>query len=217
MTRPPVILLGAGGHAGVVAATLRAMGRPIAGCMAPEPPAESTLRGIDYLGTDGVLDSLIHDNVELVVAVGSIAASHTRLRLYEKAANRGFRFATIMHPTAIVDPSARLGRAVQIMAGAIVQAGTEIGDNAIINSGAIVEHGCRIGQHVHVASGAVIAGDVSVGANSHIGAGAVVLQGCKIGETVTIGAAACVTQDVESGTTVVGVPARARARRSGNP
>ncbi|MGB8313059.1 MAG: acetyltransferase [Aestuariivirga sp.] len=212
----PVILLGGGGHATVLAAVLRLLGQRIAGCIALEAPSAGGLDDIPYLGPDTALDSLIAGDVEIAVAVGSNVAGPTRARLFQRAVERGLAFVTIIHPSAIVDPSARLGRGVQIMAGAIVQTGAEIGDNVIINTGGIVEHGCRVGPHVHVASGAVVAGDVAIGAGSHVGAGAVILQGCKLGEGVTVGAAACVTRDVARGSTVVGVPARGHSgRRNG--
>lgn len=208
---PPVILLGGGGHAAVVAATLRALGRTIAGFIAPSAPVG--LPGVPYLGSDEALGSIAPGEAEIAVAVGSVVASGTRQRLFEEAARRGFRFATIVHPRAIVDQSAALGEGAQVLAGAIVQAEAGIGDNAIVNSGAIVEHGCSIGAHAHVASGAVIAGNVRLGAGSHVGAGAVILQGCIVGEGVTIGAAACVTRNVDSGMTVIGVPARTQIPR----
>lgn len=206
MSAPPVILLGGGGHAAVVAATLRTLGRTIAGCIALSSPVR--LPGIPYLGSDDALGSIRPEEAEIAVALGSIVASGARKRLFEAASKSGFRFVTIVHPRAIVDPSATIGQGAQVLAGAIVQAEAGIGDNAIVNSGAIVEHGSRIGAHAHVASGAVIAGDVTVGACSHVGAGAVILQGCIVGEGVTIGAAACVTRNVDSGMTVTGIPAR---------
>jgi sugar O-acyltransferase (sialic acid O-acetyltransferase NeuD family) len=209
----PVVLLGGGGHASVLASALRQSGRTIAGCIAPVPPLR--LSGVRHLGSDAVLEAMSPRDVELAVAVGSIAASKLRKMLYDNGTRLGFRFAEIIHPSAIVDRTAKLGYAAQIMAGAIVQAGAEIGQNVIVNSGAIIEHGCRIGDHVHVASGAVTGGEVTVGTCSHVGAGAVVLQGCIIGEFATIGASACVTRDVVGGLTVIGIPAREHRGRSG--
>lgn len=211
MTAMPVILLGGGGHAAAVAAALKAMGRPVAGYIAPDLP--SRLNGVAYLGPDEALGSINPGEAEIAVAIGSVKATRVRQRLFEAASKQGFRFATIVHPRAIVDPSARLGQGTQVMAGAIIQAASDIGDSAIINSGAIIEHGCSIGAHVHVSSGAVISGEVRVGACSHIGAGAVILQGCAIGESVTVGAAACVTKNINDGLTVTGIPAREHGDR----
>ena len=210
----PVVLLGGGGHASVLASTLGVLGRTIAGCIAPVPSAR--LLGVRYLGTGTILASIGPVETEMTAAVGSIAATDIRKTLYEKTAGLGFQFAKIIHPSALVDGFATLGNGVQLWAGANIQAGAGIGDNAVVNSGAIIEHGCQIGEHVHVASGAVLAGDVKEGSCSHVGAGAVILQGCTIGEYATIGAAACVTPNVAGGATVADIPAREHKGRSGS-
>lgn len=204
----PIILLGAGGHARVLAHGLMAGHRAIAGCLAPEPPGDGWPIHIPYLGADERLrdyDPACHD---VAIAVGAVRATTRRAELFRFARETGFRVAGLVHPAAIVDATVILGEGVQIMAGAIVQAGSEIGANTIINTGAIVEHGCRIGAHAHVATGAILAGDVDVGEGAHVGAGATVLQGRRVGEGATVGAGACVTRDVLPGVTVTGIPAR---------
>lgn len=204
----PVILIGAGGHASVVAAMLKAGNRAVLGCIALEKPRPGLLDGIAYLGNDAALEAYTPQEADIIIAIGSIRAAPLRAALYTRMNARGFGFASTIHPSAIVDASVTCGDGVQIMAGAILQAGARLDANVIVNSGAIVEHRCRVADHVHIASGAMLAGDVSVAAGAHIGAGAVVLQGLRIGAGATVGAAACVTRDVADGATVTGIPAR---------
>lgn len=208
MSVRPVLLMGAGGHASVVAAALLASGRTIAGCIAPVPPKPGQLSGIPYLGSDDVLTSINPSETDIAIAVGSTRASRLRGEIYDKMAALGFRFATVIHPSAVVDSTARIGQGAQVMAGAIVQVNAVIGENAIINSGAVIEHDCILERHVHAASGAILAGQVTVGEGSHIGAGAVVLQGRTLGRHVTVGAGACVISDIGEGATAVGIPAK---------
>lgn len=208
MSVRPVLLMGAGGHASVVAAALLASGRKIAGCIALVPPKPGQLSGIPYLGSDDVLTSINPSETDIAIAVGSTRASRLRGEMYDKIAALGFRFATVIHPSAVVDSTARIGQGAQVMAGAIVQVNAVIGENAIINSGAVIEHDCILERHVHAASGAILAGQVTVGEGSHIGAGAVVLQGRTLGRHVTVGAGACVISDIGEGATAVGIPAK---------
>ncbi|MEI7605830.1 MAG: NeuD/PglB/VioB family sugar acetyltransferase [Rhodospirillaceae bacterium] len=208
MTRP-VVLLGAGGHARVIAAALRASGHDIAAVAAPEA-ADTLARtlGVRAMADDEAVFALDPGRVELVVAVGMLSPSPLRRRLFDRFRAAGFRFARVVHPRAIVDEDVVLGEGSVVMAGAIVQTGCRIGDNAIINSGGVVDHDCLIGAHAHLATGCVLAGGVQVGEGALIGAGATVIQSLSIGAAALVAAGAVVTRDIASGERVGGVPAR---------
>ncbi len=141
-----------------------------------------------------------------VVAVGD---NRMRARCFERAIGCGLSPRALVHSTAVIAPSADIGRGTVVMPGGIVNAGAIIGENCIINSGAIVEHDCRIDAHVHISPGAVLAGGVNIGPLAHVGLGAVVLPGATIGEESVVGAGAVVLRDVPARCTVVGVPAKA--------
>ncbi|WP_109485676.1 acetyltransferase [Occallatibacter savannae] len=203
----PVILLGAGGHARVLLSTLLQRGARVVGFADPgAAPAE--LLGVPRLGGD---ESVVaHDSGEvlLVNGVGSVGDVTNRLRVYEYFRTRGYAFASVIHPSAIIAPEGELKDGAQIMAGAILQTGCVVEENCIINTGARVDHDCIIRQHAHLAPGVVLSGAVEVGRRAHIGTGAVVIQGVRIGEDAVVGAGAVVLEDVPSAATVVGVPAR---------
>lgn len=202
----PLILVGSGGHARVLLSSLLLLKRRLIGFVDPDQ-ARAELFGIPYLGND---DAVSYDpcQVLLVNGVGSVASVANRLRVYESFRQRGYRFASVIHPGAIIAPEAELADGVQILAGAILQTGCVIEENCIINTGARIDHDCVIHAHAHVAPGAVLSGNVQVGARAHIGAGATVIQGVHIGSEAIIGAGAVVLSDVPESSTVVGIPAR---------
>jgi UDP-3-O-[3-hydroxymyristoyl] glucosamine N-acyltransferase len=86
-------------------------------------------------------------------------------------------FAPGIHPSAVVDPSAQLGKRVSIQPLAVIEAGARIGDDTIIGAGSYVgletvigstcliyprvtiRERSRIGSHVIIHSGAVIGAD----------------------------------------------------------
>jgi sugar O-acyltransferase (sialic acid O-acetyltransferase NeuD family) len=209
MTLPnlPICVIGAGGHAKVVIAALRAGGADIACAVDTGRPDPADILGVPVIGEQAFLETYLPDAVNIVLGVGSTAGGSSRQEIFDRFAASDFRFATLVHPGAIVDGSAAFGSGCQVMAGAVLQVGVALEDNVIVNTGAVIDHDCVIGAHVHVAPGAVIAGDVHVEAGAHVGCGATIRQGIRIGAGSTVGAGAVVVKDVLAGTMVVGVPA----------
>ena len=64
---------------------------------------------------------------------------------------------TTIHPTAIVDAKAQLGKNVSVGPFAIIEADVEIGDGTTIASNALIADGARIGRNCRIHNGAVIA------------------------------------------------------------
>jgi len=205
----PVIVLGGGGHARVLIDALRSRAVSILGIVEADPRRHGQmLLDIPIIGGDNMVLEMATDSLRLVNGIGSVGVSAARRRLYEEFRARGYRFATVVHISAIVAPDVVLAEGAQIMAGSVVQTGCHIGENAIINTRAAVDHDCEIGNHVHVSPGATLCGNVVVGEGSHIGAGATVIQGIQIGRNSLVAAGAVVIHDVPDGVTVAGVPAR---------
>lgn len=210
MTARRVAVLGAGGHAKVVVATLRAAGWEVVA--AYDDAGER--RGREVLGVPirGPLDSAAEAGHEAVV----IAVGDNRVRrevAARFAGERGLPWISVVHPAATVHPSVELGEGTVVFAGAVIQPDTVIGRHAIVNTGASVDHDCRLGDFVHVAPGARLAGGVTVEEGAFLGIGSVAIPGLTVGAWSTVGAGSAAVRPVEPGVTVVGVPARA-VRRS---
>jgi UDP-N-acetylglucosamine acyltransferase len=63
-----------------------------------------------------------------------------------------------IHPTAIVDPGARLAENVEIGPYAVIGAGVEIGEQTIVQSHAVIEGAVRLGMANEIGHGAIIGG-----------------------------------------------------------
>ena len=199
----PVVVVGGGGHGRVVLDVLRAAGAQIMGVVDPSEEIEKRLpAGVVRLGGDGWLEAADAEAIALVNGIGSVNVPTLRRTVFERWSDRGFAFARVVHPAAIVAADAVLGDGCQIMAGAIVQPGARIGADAIVNTGASVDHDCDIGAHVHIAPGVTLSGGVVVGEASHIGTGAIVIQNVRIGAGALVGAGVVVTRDVAAGARV---------------
>ncbi len=87
------------------------------------------------------------------------------------------KFAAGIHPSAVVHPSAKIGRAVSIQPHVVIEAGAQIGDETVIGAGSYVgdevvigsncliyplvtlRERCRVGHRVILHSGVVIGAD----------------------------------------------------------
>jgi UDP-perosamine 4-acetyltransferase len=210
----PIVIVGAGGHARVLADALIVSGAVVVGFVDSNPSLRGgTALSLPVLGDDTWLDRPEYAECALVNGIGGVGdargASPRRI-VQERLEERGRTFVGVHHPQATVSRFAMIGDAVQLLARCVVQSGCEIGKGCIVNTGAIVEHDCRIGAFTHCAPGSLICGDVSVGENSYVGAGAVVRQGvCLEGATV-VGAGAVVLRSFAGRGPLVGVPAKDR-------
>lgn len=202
----PHILLGSGGHSKVLLNILFLQSHKILG-YTDIVTKDPHFYGLTYLGTDDRVFSYDPGKVALVNGIGQVPYSARRIDLYEHFSIRGYRFANVIHPSSIIGMDVKIGDGVQIMAGAIIQPATTIGNNTIINTKASVDHDCRIGNHVHLAPGSTISGNVVIEDNVFIGAGATVIQGIHIGQNSVVGAGSLVVKDVPPNATVFGVPA----------
>lgn len=187
------LLIGAGGHARVVAEALRVMGREI----------EAVVAADGDLDDEAALARWPH-GCEAALGVGGRPRRgdpgvDARRALYEAYRSRGFVFPAVIGAGVVVAADVTLADGLQLMAGAIVQPGVRFGSNVLINTGARIDHDCEIGDHAVVAPGAILCGGVAVGAGGWIGAGAVVLEGRRIGAGALVAAGAVVTRDVPDG------------------
>jgi len=209
----PVIIIGGGGHAKVLIDALLASPVQILGFTDSKAGNENILPGIRLLGNDDLILQYQSDIILLVNGLGSVKSTYKRQEIFEYFKNRGYSFATVIHPASVISRHVEISEGAQIMAGAIIQPGSRIGKNTIVNTKVSVDHDCSIGDHVHLAPGVTLSGMVKIGSGTHIGTGATVIQGIKIGPNSLIGAGALVLKDLPAGSHAIGVPAKAMNNR----
>ncbi len=209
--RQRAIIVGAGGHAAVLADAILASGNTVVGFTDSDVSLHgSRICDCPVLGADDALTAYRPDEVLLVNGLGPMGGASNRRR-YEvqvKLETLGWEFLGVRHPSAVASSFAMVGSGAQLLAGCVVQVGASIGASAVVNTAAVIEHGVSIGAWAHVAPGAVVCGEAVVGANTLIGAGAVVRQGVIIGADCIVGAGAVVVRDFPDGSRCFGNPAK---------
>ena len=189
-------LIGAGGHAKVIADILIASGRPPAAFL-DDAPQHNQILGITVI--KGLV--LPEPDSAVIIAIGD---NVTR----EELARRYTVFDIAIHPAGHISRDAEIGPGSVVMSGAVINAGARIGSHCIINSGAIIDHDCLISDFAHIAPGATLGGNVRVGVGSMVGLGASVIHGRAIGDHTIVGAGSTVVRDLPSFVVAIGSPAR---------
>lgn len=164
-----------------------------------ERPVVGTLKdGIAHCASSGLL---------AMVALGSKVAA-LRYATYRKLNDSGVRLPSLIHPSCLIAPSARLGNNVILMPGCVIGSGVTVGSMCCLFSSVTIEHDTVIGDNVVFGPGVVVSGFVHVGQHAFIGTGATCAPEVRIGERALIGAGAVVVSDVPLGKIAIGVPAR---------
>ena len=194
-----IIVIGAGGHAKVVIATIRAAGGDVSAvCDDDESRWGKVLLGVPVTGP---ISSEVTGKSPAILAIGDNRVRQTLSTRIEA------EWVTACHPDAVVHPSAAIGDGTVVFAGAVIQPDAVIGSHCIVNTCASIDHDCSLGDYVHVAPGVTLCGGVNVGDGVLLGVGAKVAPLVRVGDWSTLGAGAVCIDDVASGATVIGVPA----------
>ncbi|MFZ4594614.1 MAG: NeuD/PglB/VioB family sugar acetyltransferase [Verrucomicrobiaceae bacterium] len=199
------IIFGGGGHGAMMADTLlpQKTWRIVGVLDDGAAVGTEVVPGVKVIGGRQLLAELQTHGVRLAFnAVAGLDQPKKRLAIFEYLAAEGFGFPAMIHESAHVESSAKIGAGAQIFGGAFVGPLVEIGFGAVVNSGAVVSHHCSIGTCSHIAPGAVLAGTVKVGAGVLIGMGTTVALKLSIGDGVRIGNNARVSADVPAGTII---------------
>jgi|TARA_B100000315_G_scaffold258441_1_gene310563 sugar O-acyltransferase (sialic acid O-acetyltransferase NeuD family) len=196
-----IVLLGAGGHAVACIDVIEQCKKySIAGLIGKKEQMASKVLGYSILGTDKELKKISQKIKNAIISVGQIKTPKTRINLYKKAIEAGFKLPVVKSPYSYVSPMAKIGEGTIIMHGAIVNANAVIGKNCILNTKCIIEHDTIVHDYCHVSTGAILNGKVSLGKGSFVGSGSVIKEKIKIGNNCVISANIFLRKNITSGT-----------------
>lgn len=199
-----VVIIGAGGHAKVIADIIKKSGDKVVGFLDDNIPEETKIiDNCKILGKTRDCKFLQQDDKSLyfIIAIGN---NYIRKNIYERYT---LNYYTAIHPSSVIGMEVTIGEGTVIMANTSINPNTKIGKCCIVNTGAILEHDNEIGDYVHVSPNATLCGTVNVGDFTHIGAGATIKNNINITEDCVIGAGAVVVKNIEEEGIYVGVPA----------
>jgi sugar O-acyltransferase (sialic acid O-acetyltransferase NeuD family) len=204
-----ILIYGAGGFAREVAWLAEEAGLTVIAFVDDNPKnIGTTINDIQVVSLETAQSEFL--DVPMVIGVG---APKTRMALATKARERGFRFATVIHPQTRMSRWVSWGEGTIITVGNILTTNIRLGAHVHINLDCTIGHDCILEDFVTLAPGVHVSGWVHIRRCAYIGTGAVIINGeagqpIVIGEDAVIGAGAVVTKSIPAGVTAVGVPAR---------
>lgn len=208
-----VVIIGAGGHAKVIADIIQKSGDVIFGLLDDNLEEGTIIDNNNNLKVIGDLNKrftlpITHPDLEFVIAIGG---NKRRKEIAEKNVPN-MKYYTAIHPTANIGMDVSIGEGTVIMANACINSSAKVGKHCIINTGAIIEHDNKIEDYVHISPNATLCGTVTIGENTHIGAGAIIKNNIEIASDCIIGAGAVVVKNIKETGTYIGVPAKIRRK-----
>lgn len=205
MTKPGIILIGAGGHAHACIDVIEQHAQyRIAGLVGMANEMHTQHLGYSVVAMDEDLPLLAREYQYAIVTVGQIQSARIRIRLYQQAIGSGFKLPVIASPRAYVSPHAAIGMGTVIMHGAIVNAGAKVGDNCIVNTRALLEHDSIVEDHCHISTGAILNGNARVNEGGFVGSGSIIKEGVTLGKGCIVGMGGLVRHDQLDYSRVVG-------------
>lgn len=204
-----LILIGAGGF-----------GREVAAMVEHTNAAEPRWEVIGYVDDDPALHGTVINGMPVLgglevlsghpeaLCTCCVADPVTKRSLVMRAGQLGATWATLVHHTAVVMPSATIGEGCALLPFTAVTANACLGRHVHVNYHSAVGHDGRLGDYVTLSSYVDVTGRADLGEGVFVGSGASILPGLSVGAYAIVGGGALVNRDIPPRTVAVGVPAR---------
>ena len=140
-----LLIIGAGGHGGVVAECAEACGYEKIDFLDDNHP-ESVGRTDRIEELAGMYDGVI-------VSIGN---NKIRRELIVRLQNTNAPLITLIHPRAYISPTATVGSGSIVLPGAVIHTNVSIGIGCIISIGALIDHDAVVEDFSHINTGFIV-------------------------------------------------------------
>lgn len=146
-----------------------------------------------------------NDGDIFLIAIGS---PQMKSRISTRLVEVGGQFATVVHPSAVVSRTAKLGVGVVIGPQSYIATNSDLGNFSCVNSMSGIGHDAQLGPCCTVSSQVDIMGKVQLGERVFVGSGARILPNVKVQQGSKIGAGSIVVKNLKEDSSVFAQPAR---------
>lgn len=209
MEKKRIVLVGGGAFARellswILDASDAATLPPVVGYLDAKSDAFTGFPGQDVAWLGAPADYQPQPGDLLAISIGDPAA---KAAVCQSLAEKGAKFLTVVHPSAVVSRTATLGAGVVVGPHSYIATHASLGDYVCVNSLSGIGHDAIIGASATISSQVDIMGVVVVDEGVFVGSGARVLPKVKVGARARIGAGAIVVRTVKPDATMFAKPA----------
>lgn len=201
-----VIIIGAGGHARVIADIIKKSNDEIIGFLDDnvEIQGRTIFDDKKVLGDTSEKSVKKYSDCYFIIGIGS---NRIRRIISEKYSN--IKWYTAIHPSSIIGSDVSIKEGTAVMAGTVINTGTVVGKHCIVNTCSSLDHDNILEDYVHISPGSHLAGTVRISEGTWICAGVTIINNITIGKNNIIGAGATVIKNIEEeNSTFVGIPVK---------
>lgn len=137
----------------------------------------------------------------------ALAFPEVKKKIVELLKGRGAQFATLIHPTALINKFAEIGEGAIITQRSGLNANSKVGKFTSILESA-VGHDAVVGDYSTLSGRVNVNGHVTIGDMVYVGCAVSIAPGKKIGKGAKLGIGSIVVSNVKEGATVFGSPAK---------
>ena len=207
-----IIIFGGGGHAKIIQDCIQLIRNyKVVGFIDKKNYDSSLSKKMKYLGVAKNLNQIIKgQNLQNILGVVAIGSNITRkeIVLEVKKINNSFKWANIIHPSAIISNTAKIGTGNMFLAGSIICSDAKIDNHVSINTGTHLDHDNVFSDFSSTGPGVATGGNVKVGKLSFLGIGSTIKHNVSIGDNTVVGGQSFVNKNCKSNSLYYGVPAK---------
>jgi sugar O-acyltransferase (sialic acid O-acetyltransferase NeuD family) len=169
---------------------------------------KSTVHGIPILGKIQNITESFENNL-FDCLINGVGYKHMSFR--KEIFNQFFNiipFANIIHSSAIIDPSVKMGSGVFVLPGCVLDQNTELGNNTLLNTSVTIAHDSKIGDHCFLSPRVAIAGKVRINESCIVGINSTIIDHVTVVSNTQIAGGAVIIKDISQPGLYAGVPAK---------
>jgi sugar O-acyltransferase (sialic acid O-acetyltransferase NeuD family) len=185
----------------------------------------ATLNGFDVIGYFDDFDTISEDSFPILGKIKDIDSffsqdnfdflfigigyKHMKVRaeLFNQFYN-SIPFANIIHKSAIIDPTVKIGEGVLIYPGVTIDSNVILDNNILINIASTIAHDTTIKSHCFLSPRVALAGFITINEQCIIGINSTIIDNIEVITQTQIGGGSVVIQNINEKGVYVGNPIR---------